>query len=102
MFVRLCTCGVVAVLLAVLLPVCVLLRVLQTQFVTHLERLADCADNAHGLALGGRERKDKQKSKCICNSYNFPLLCCHLVESPQLWSRVYEPKLYSEIDRFCR
>lgn len=63
-YVCLCTCdrGFIAVLLtvAILLSVCILLCVLQTQFVTHFERLADRPNNTHGLTLWvgrGRERK---------------------------------------------
>lgn len=59
-----CTCdgGVVAVLfaVAVLLSICVLLRVLQTQFMANLERLADGPNNTHGLTLGGWGEEDKQ------------------------------------------
>lgn len=47
--------GIVAVLfaVAVLLTICVLLCVLQTQFMTNLESLADSPNNTHGLALNG-------------------------------------------------
>lgn len=54
--------GTVASLLSVvvLLAVCALLRVLQTQFVTNLEGLAHGPDYPHGLALRERPKTEKQ------------------------------------------
>lgn len=54
-FVSTCDGGVIAVLVAVVvvLSICVLLRVLQTQFVTNFKRLPDCPNDTHGLALRG-------------------------------------------------
>lgn len=54
-FVSTCDGGVIAVLVAVVvvLSICVLLRVLQTQFVTNFKRLPDRPNDTHGLALRG-------------------------------------------------
>lgn len=53
--------GVVAILfaVAVLLSICILLCVLQTEFMTNLERLADCPHNTHGLTLVGERKRKK-------------------------------------------
>lgn len=60
-----CTCdrGVAAVLVSVLLSV--VLRVLQTQFMTNLERLADRPNNTHGLTLGERKAQDKENMQFV-------------------------------------
>lgn len=57
--------GIVAILLAVavLLSIRVLLCVLQTQFMTNLERLANCPHNTHCLALGELGGKEQLLSK---------------------------------------
>lgn len=57
--------GIVAVLftVAVLLSICILLCVLHTQFMTNLERLSDCPNNTHGLALGGWGEKKESKKR---------------------------------------
>lgn len=61
-----CDSRIVGVLLAaaVLLPVCALLRVLQTQFVTNLESLADGADDTHGLTLA-RWREERKERRSV-------------------------------------
>lgn len=45
--------------LSILLPVCILLRVLEAQLVADLEGLPDRPHDSHSLALGGRKEKKR-------------------------------------------
>lgn len=54
-------CGLVT--LSVRLSVCILLSMLQTELMAHLEGLTHCPHNTHGLRLTGRESREWR----VCN-----------------------------------
>lgn len=62
-----CVCvstrGIAAILftIAVWLSICILLCMLQTQFMANLKCLADCPDNTHGLTLDEEWQRRKHK-----------------------------------------
>ena len=96
---RTCDGRVVAVPLAAdfLLPVRVLLRVLQTQFVTNLEGLADRPDDPHGLTLGGGKKQNHScdTQETICTTLFLPIG----LEQSSLCSN-FQPKIKDLIPYF--
>lgn len=68
--------GIVVVLfaVAVLLTICVLLCVLQTQFMTNLKSLADSPNNTHGLALNGWKRRTNKRNSLLISRHKNPIL----------------------------